>query len=86
MAANKDKLETIAFEDALEQLETVVTSMEAGDIPLGALVDHYEKGSHYLRICQTRLKEAELKIEKLKQEHNQWETEPFALGDPATDS
>jgi exodeoxyribonuclease VII small subunit len=62
-AKSKD---TLSFEEALEELESIVKSMENGDIPLADLISKYEEGSHYLKVCKARLKDAELKIEKLK--------------------
>jgi exodeoxyribonuclease VII small subunit len=56
----------LSFESALTQLETVVESMESGDVPLAELLEQFEAGSKLLKICETRLKEAELKIEQLK--------------------
>ena len=54
------------FEESLERLETIVESMESGDIPLAELVSKFEEGNNLLIACQKRLKDAELKIDKLK--------------------
>lgn len=63
MDAKESKL---SFETALAKLESVVESMESGDVPLAELLQHFEEGSKLLKVCETRLKEAELKIEQLK--------------------
>jgi exodeoxyribonuclease VII small subunit len=55
-----------SFEDALTKLETIVEAMESGDVPLAALLAKFEEGTALLKICEARLKEAELKIEQLK--------------------
>lgn len=55
-----------SFEDALTKLETIVEAMESGDVPLAALLAKFEEGTALLKICEARLKEAELKIELLK--------------------
>jgi exodeoxyribonuclease VII small subunit len=55
-----------SFEDALAKLETIVEAMESGDVPLAALLAKFEEGTALLKICEARLKEAELKIEQLK--------------------
>lgn len=57
-----------SFEAALERLEAVVESMESGDVPLADLLARYEEGTKLLKICEERLKEAELKIEQLKRQ------------------
>lgn len=57
-----------SFEDALERLETIVESMESGEIPLAELLSKFEEGNTLLKVCESRLKEAELKIEQLKKQ------------------
>ena len=59
------KTEDISFEQALERLESIIESMESGDTALAELVAKFEEGSKLLNVCQGKLKEAELKIEKL---------------------
>lgn len=59
---------TPSFEIALERLESVVESMEAGDVPLAELLARYEEGNKLLKVCEDRLKDAELKIEQLKRQ------------------
>ena len=53
----------ISFESALTQLETIVESMESGDVPLAELLAKFEEGNKLLKVCEARLKDAELKIE-----------------------
>jgi exodeoxyribonuclease VII small subunit len=57
-----------SFETALERLETIVESMESGDVPLAELLAKFEEGNKLLKVCEGRLKEAELKIEQLKKQ------------------
>jgi exodeoxyribonuclease VII small subunit len=61
-----ENTKTPSFEAALGKLETVIDAMEQGEIPLSELLAKYEEGSKLLRICESRLKEAELRIEKLR--------------------
>jgi exodeoxyribonuclease VII small subunit len=58
----------LSFEDALEKLEAIVESMESGDVPLADLLAKFEDGTKLLKVCEGRLKEAELKIEQLKKQ------------------
>ena len=60
----------LSFEAALTNLETIVESMESGDVPLDELLAKFEEGNKLLKICETRLKDAELKIEQLKKERD----------------
>lgn len=70
-----------SFEEALDQLETLVRNMEAGDIPLSALVEKFEEGSRLVKTCEERLKKAEMTIEKLRQKDEEAALEAFAPGD-----
>lgn len=72
-----DKAKGPAFEESLEKLEAIVESMEDGSTPLAVMIAKYEEGNNLLKICEARLKEAELKIEQLKQKRDGVETEPF---------
>jgi exodeoxyribonuclease VII small subunit len=56
----------LSFEAALAKLETIVDTMESGDVPLAELLTKFEEGNKLLKLCETRLKDAELKIEQLK--------------------
>ncbi len=67
-----------SFEEALDQLENLVRSMEAGDIPLSALVEKFEEGSRLVKTCEERLKKAEMTIEKLRQKDEKAALEAFA--------
>lgn len=58
----------LSFEDALGKLETIVESMESGEVPLAELLAKFEEGTKLLKVCEARLKDAELKIEQLKKQ------------------
>lgn len=60
----------LSFEAALAKLEAIVESMETGEVPLAELLARFEEGNKLLRHCESRLKEAELKIEQLKKERD----------------
>jgi exodeoxyribonuclease VII small subunit len=65
---DSDKTSKLSFETALTKLEAIVDSMEQGEVPLADLLGKYEEGTKLLKVCEARLKEAELKIEKLKKQ------------------
>lgn len=75
---DSDKTSKLSFETALLKLETIVDSMEEGEVPLAELLAKYEDGTKLLKICEARLQEAELKIEQLKkQKDGKVAFEPF---------
>ena len=51
--------------------------MESGEIPLAELLAKFEEGNKLLKICEGRLKEAELKIELLKKQKDGAAFVPF---------
>ena len=58
--------EPLPFEEALKKLESVVDAMESGDLPLENLLSRFEEGTRLVKVCQEKLEEAELKIQKLE--------------------
>jgi exodeoxyribonuclease VII small subunit len=67
---DEKKAAKLSFEDALTKLETIVDAMESGDVPLADLLAKFEEGTQLLKVCEARLKDAELKIEQLKQQRD----------------
>lgn len=55
----------MSFEEALAALETVVGQLEGGQVPLEASIALYERGDALKKHCEARLKEAELKVQKI---------------------
>jgi len=53
------------FESAMEQLETLVSRMESGDLSLEESLKAFEQGVHLTRFCQDQLQKAELKVQEL---------------------
>jgi exodeoxyribonuclease VII small subunit len=55
----------VSFEEALENLESVVAKMEEGRLPLEEMMKSFEEGNKLAKICSAKLKEIEKKIEVL---------------------
>jgi exodeoxyribonuclease VII small subunit len=56
---------SLSFEEALAQLEEIVSLLERGDASLDQAIAAYEKGTALKLHCQKRLEEARLKVEKI---------------------
>jgi len=54
-----------SFEDAMQELETLVEEMEQGDLPLEEALKKFERGVVLARSSQKMLKEAEQKVQVL---------------------
>ena len=57
---------TPSFEAALMELEDIVASLERGEVSLDAAISAFERGTELKILCQTRLEEARMKVEKIK--------------------
>lgn len=69
------------FEESLEQLEELVETMESGDLSLEESLKAFESGIKLTRECQTRLQEAEQKVQILVQEQGDMRLEDFHSSD-----
>lgn len=66
------------FEASLEELEKIVARMESGEQSLEESLKDFERGVTLTKACQSMLKNAEQKVEKLVQDHGELKTEPFS--------
>ena len=56
----------MSFEQALAELEKIVSALEQGDVPLDKSIAYYERGEALKNHCDKLLKAAEDKIEKIR--------------------
>ena len=61
-----DDFDSMSFENAIKELEAIVEELEGNEISLDDAVSAYERGAKLKNICQKRLDEARLKVEKIK--------------------
>ncbi len=72
------KTSTLNFEKALRELETLVESMEQGDLSLEDSLKAFERGVELTRTCQKSLDEAEQKVELLTGKEGTGDPPPLA--------
>ena len=53
----------MSFEEAMAALETVVSQLERGEVPLDQSIALYERGAALKSHCAAKLKDAEEKVE-----------------------
>ena len=58
-------ISALPFEEAMRQLEAIVTELERGDVKLEASIALYEKGEALKKRCEALLSEAQMRIEKI---------------------
>lgn len=54
-----------SFEDALAELETIVKGLESGKTTLEESITAYTRGMELKKICETKLRDAQSRIEKI---------------------
>jgi exodeoxyribonuclease VII small subunit len=64
-AALPDDIASLSFEDALAELEKLVRQLEDGKAKLDDAIGAYERGALLKRHCETKLREAQAKIEQI---------------------
>jgi exodeoxyribonuclease VII small subunit len=62
-----EEKERPSFEEALKELESIVTKLEDDEITLEDSVKLYEKGLQLSKFCNEVLEQAELKIEQVNE-------------------
>jgi len=67
--AQKDiafKISKMSFEEALSELEEIVRGIESGEVDLDGAIQAYERGAALKEHCDTKLREAQEKVSKIK--------------------
>jgi exodeoxyribonuclease VII small subunit len=74
-------IQALSFEQALAELEQIVARLESGQAPLDDSIRLYERGAALKAHCEARLREAQLRVEKIVQGMNgQPGVEPAEFG------
>ena len=60
----------MSFEEAIKELEHVVTALDRGDVALEASITLYERGAALKARCEAKLKEAEEKVMQITLDAN----------------
>lgn len=79
MAAKKKP--AFKFENSLQELESLVNTMEKGDISLEESLKHFEKGVQLTNACQKALQDAEQTVNQLLEKNGQTLIEKFEHND-----
>lgn len=75
------KRSTFDFEQALQELESIVARMEKGELSLEESLKDFERGIALARGCQEALKDAEQKVQILIEKGGQYDAEPYEEGE-----
>ena len=77
------KTEKVSFEQSLEQLESIVSKLESGKLPLAESLEQYETGVKHLKSCYELLSDAERRISLVSglDAEGKPKTKPFGAGE-----
>jgi exodeoxyribonuclease VII small subunit len=75
-------IESLSFEQALKELESIVSKLESGDAALEEAITLYERGDKLRAQCAARLDAAQMRIEQVKTDSagRATGTQPFQAG------
>lgn len=68
---SSESIQELDFEVAMLELETLVSGMESGDLPLEESLKEFEKGIKLSRRCQQALNEAEQRVSILLEDQEE---------------
>lgn len=63
MSEQERQPDELSFEDAMESLESIVSSLEGERLPLEEMLQSYERGVKLLRVCRSRIETARQRVE-----------------------
>jgi exodeoxyribonuclease VII small subunit len=59
------EIAAMSFEDALAELEGIVRRLESGQVKLDDAIQSYERGTQLKRHCETKLNEAQQRVDRI---------------------
>lgn len=66
ISAGSSPVDRLSFEDAMAELETIVDKLEKGNVALEQSIAFYERGEALKARCDSLLKNAEMRVEKVR--------------------
>jgi exodeoxyribonuclease VII small subunit len=65
MATKKTDKNEIGYAEALEELESILESLEDDDVDVDVLAEHVQRASELIELCRERIGKAKLRIEEV---------------------
>jgi len=75
----KKKLENLSFEESLNELDTIVQSLEQGDLNLEESMSLFERGLTLSKLSQNKLQTAEQKVKILLEQNGEQQLHDFDI-------
>ncbi|MDR0186740.1 exodeoxyribonuclease VII small subunit [Prevotella brunnea] len=58
-------MKKINYEEAVKQLETIVTRMENGELSIDSMAEELKKAQELIKLCKDKLRHTDAEIKKL---------------------
>ncbi|MEK3709537.1 exodeoxyribonuclease VII small subunit [Bacillus sp. FSL K6-1005] len=71
------KNENITFEEAMKGLESIVSKLEEGDVPLEQAINYFQEGMALSKMCHEKLQKVEKQMDFILKEDG--ELAPFSV-------
>ncbi|BET54558.1 exodeoxyribonuclease VII small subunit [Bacillus subtilis] len=71
------KNENMTFEEAMKGLESIVSKLEEGDVPLEQAINYFQEGMALSKMCHEKLKKVEKQMDFILKEDG--ELAPFSV-------
>jgi len=55
----------MTFEQAMQELETIIDKLDGGNVPLEESITIYERGAALQKHCESKLQQAEMRVQKI---------------------
>ncbi|WP_339187241.1 exodeoxyribonuclease VII small subunit [Bacillus sp. FSL M8-0025] len=71
------KNENMTFEEAMKGLESIVSKLEEGDVPLEQAINYFQEGMALSKMCHEKLQKVEKQMDFILKEDG--EVAPFSV-------
>ncbi|MCY7796630.1 exodeoxyribonuclease VII small subunit [Bacillus spizizenii] len=71
------KNENMTFEEAMKGLESIVSKLEEGDVPLEQAINYFQEGMAFSKMCHEKLQKVEKQMDFILKEDG--ELAPFSV-------
>ncbi|AEP91461.1 exodeoxyribonuclease VII, small subunit [Bacillus subtilis subsp. subtilis str. RO-NN-1] len=71
------KSENMTFEEAMKGLESIVSKLEEGDVPLEQAINYFQEGMALSKMCHEKLQKVEKQMDFILKEDG--ELAPFSV-------
>ncbi|MCY7893761.1 exodeoxyribonuclease VII small subunit [Bacillus vallismortis] len=71
------KNESMTFEEAMKGLESIVSKLEEGDVPLEQAINYFQEGMALSKMCHEKLQKVEKQMDFILKEDG--ELAPFSV-------